>query len=348
MSDREWPPLLATVCNTLPGAVPFSLWFTERGREYLVDLSDCLGQPGDSGLTGLAVCGNRIYLAVQSSGASRVLILDRRLVPVGTIASPRFKDLHSLHAAGDSLIAVSTGLGSALRVDLRTHEISDVLQLGPGLHLNSVCENATGLLACCHTMSALAQSARMGGVFNVTTGSVVVDGLSHPHSILATETEFLVLDSGNERLVAVPQIPGSGEMRQVTLRGFLRGAVLADRSLFVAGCPGRVVSRKSDAATASRGFWAAMGEQNLIHAVDLETMEVRSTVSPLIAGYEIYELASLAGLDGFEPAAERLIVPGANAIARAFYEAAKRAGREKQILARKLTDLTPPSPAVAS
>src|SRR5665213_821169 len=100
--------LLATVCNTTSNAVPYALWLARGDEQYLVDLSDALGQPGDGGLTGLTCHGDKIYVAVQSSTA-RILILDRSLAPIGVITSPAFADIHSLHAAGDSLIVCSTG-----------------------------------------------------------------------------------------------------------------------------------------------------------------------------------------------------------------------------------------------
>jgi hypothetical protein len=45
--------LLATVCNTVLHAVPFTLRMARGHKQYLVDMSEALDQRGDAGLTGM-------------------------------------------------------------------------------------------------------------------------------------------------------------------------------------------------------------------------------------------------------------------------------------------------------
>ena len=49
MITPDGTTLLATVCNTTPNAVPYTLWLARGDAQYLVDLSDALNRPGMAG-----------------------------------------------------------------------------------------------------------------------------------------------------------------------------------------------------------------------------------------------------------------------------------------------------------
>ncbi|HEY0184308.1 MAG TPA: DUF4915 domain-containing protein [Rhodopila sp.] len=314
--------LLGTVCNAISNAVPYALWLARGTDQYLVDLSDSLGQAGDSGLTGLACHGERIYAAVQSGPAARILILDRSLAPVGTIASPEFADIHSIHVAGDSLIVCSTGARSVVRVNLTDHSVTKLWACDANIHLNAACFDAEDLLICCHYASHVVPKAVDGGVINASRRQVALVGLLQPHSLLRYKNTFFVLDSDGHRVI---QFDHSGVRRQQFLPGFLRGLTVCDGSLFVASSAGRIISRKNPVVPSSREFWDMEAEPVRIYELDEATFQLRAKHTPLVAGFEIYELLALAGPDAVSPPPERLVVPDIYAIARAYYEAAKRA-----------------------
>jgi hypothetical protein len=320
--------LLATVCNTTPNAIPYALWLARGEEQYLVDLSDVLGQPGDGGLTGLACLGDKIYVAVQST-AARILILDRCLAPVGVITSPEFVDIHSLHTAGDALIVCSTGAQSVIRVDIADHSTTKLCQFDTTVHLNSAWLDEAELwfdepelLVCCHYPSRVVPEAVGGGVINAGRRHVVLVGLGQPHSFSPSGSGFLVLDSDAQRVI---RFDHTGVRQQQVLSGFLRGTAACRGSLFVASSTGRVISRKTPTVPTARQFWDMAAERVCIYELDEASLEVKAQHFPMVAGFEIYELLALDSGQAIDLPRERLVVPDVHAMARAYYEATKRA-----------------------
>jgi hypothetical protein len=325
MIAPEGATLLATVCNAIPSAAPYALWLVQGETEYLVDLSDVLGQEGDCGLTGLASDGERLYAAVQSGISARILILDRSLTPVGVISSPEFADIHSIHMDGDSLIVCSTGSRSVLRVNLADHSVMKLGGFDGPVHLNSACFDDATLLVCCHHLKETIPDAIGGGVIDPNGRRVALAGLGQPHSLVKEDDGFLILDSDAHRVVRFDR---TGITHQALLAGFLRGLAACDGSLFVARSAGRVISRKNPAANAARAFWDMAVERVCIYELDAATLNVKAEHFPLVAGFEIYDLLVLDGAQAVDPARKRLVVPDIHAMARAYYEAAKRAYAE--------------------
>ena len=221
--------LLATVCNALPNAVPFALWLARGEDQYFVDLSDVVGRVGDCGLTGLVCHRDRIYVAVQSTAAARILILDHTLAPAGVISDPAFVDIHSIHADGDSLIVCSTGSRSVLRVNLADHGVVRLCGFDDSVHLNSACFRNDALFVCCHHLSKVRPGAVGGGVVAADLTQVVIAGLGQPHSLIREADGFLILDSDAHRVVRFDR---NGVRQQAALSGFLRGAAAWKRIAF--------------------------------------------------------------------------------------------------------------------
>jgi hypothetical protein len=321
----EGATLLATVCNSTYNAIPYALWLARGKSQYLVDLTDVLGQTGDSGLTGLACHGERIYAAVQSSTAARILILDRCLTPIGVISSPDFNDIHSIHIADDGLLVCSTGAQSVVRVNFEDHTTIKLCEFEMNIHLNSACFDGDELLVCCHYPSRVVAEAVGGGVINAARRHVILAGLGQPHSLLNDDLGLLVLDSDARRVVRFDEI---GIRQQTSLSGFLRGVAAIRGSLFVASSAGRVISRKNPIVPVSQGSWDMAADRVCIYELDEATLQIQAEHFPLMAGLEIYDLLALEGAGAVEPPRERLVVPDIHAMARAYYEAAKRAASQ--------------------
>jgi len=321
MIAPEGATLLATVCNATPNAAPYALWLARGKSQHLVDLSAVLGQGGDCGLTGLTSHDDRIYVAIQSTVAARIVILDRSLAPVGVISSPEFADIHSIHAAGDSLIVCSTGARSVLRVDLADHSTVRLCGFDTGVHLNSACFDDADLLVCCHHLAEAVPETVGGGVIDHAGRRVIIAGLGQPHSLLKEANGFLILDSDAHRVVRFDR---TGIKLQAFLGGFLRGMTAWQGSLFVARSAGRVISRKNPTVGAAREFWDMEAERVCIYELDEATLKVKAEHFPLVAGFEIYDLLVLDGARAVDPPRQRLIVPDIHAMARAYYESSKR------------------------
>ena len=314
--------MLATVCNTTPNAVPFSLWLARSDGEYLIDLSGVLGRPGDGGLTGLARHGDRIYVAVQSSDTPRILILDPHLSPVGVITSPKFADIHSIHVAGNALLVCSTGAQSVIRVDLTDQHTTTLCSFEAPVHLNSACFGGSELLVCCHYPDRVVPEAVGGGIITANGRRVVLVGLGQPHSLEPDNNGFLVLDSDGHRVI---RFDHSGVRQQRTVDGFLRGIAASGGSIFIASSAGRVISRKNPAVRDVSHFWNTMAEKVCIYELDETTLQAKAEHFPVVAGFEIYALLAVEGGHVMEIASERLIPANIQSMSRVYYEAAKRA-----------------------
>lgn len=313
--------LLASVCNTMPDAVPFALWLARGGSQYLVDLSDALDGSRDSGLTGLAWRDGTLYAAVQSGAAPRIALLDRRLAPAGALGSPAFADLHSLHMMNDGLLVAATGTNTLLRLDLMTRAVAALCHSEEKIHLNSACFDGDALLICYHRLLSQDRRIPIGGVMEVGSRRLLVQGLGLPHSLMPHLDGFLVLDSVGARVIRFDR---SGVQTEQTLAGFLRGATVAGDTLYVASSTLRYVSRSNPALTPARNLWQVMAERVRIYALDAVTLAVRAEYEPVLAGFEIYELLAVEA-DAMDPPAERLLQPDHGAVAQLFYQASKRA-----------------------
>ena len=183
-----------------------------------MDLADLLHEDQDVGLTGLTYYRGKIYLAVQTGRNPRILVFDRHLECVETIAHPDFSDIHSLCIANGALLVVSTGNQSVIAVDLKDHTATTLFRTDHKIHINSVILDNIGLLACCQSPRHLFGTATHGGVIDITNQRVIVDGLGYPHSLLANGKKSIVLDSSGGRVIRFDR---SGIVQQQALSGFL-------------------------------------------------------------------------------------------------------------------------------
>ena len=320
------PTLLATVCNTVPNATPVALWLGCGETQRVIDLGDTIGHPGDVGLTGLAWHAGRLYCAVQTSTESRIVVLDRSLSHVATIASAEFADLHSLTVMGDGLLIASTGNGRVLRHDFADGRIETLCDLSTEVHLNSACRDGEDLLVCCQSLQPLDRAARHGGIYSVAERRVLLDDLGYPHSVMHIGDEFLVLDSGRSRVLRFGR---DGIRQEQRLEGFLRGASLSGGALFVAAGPQRLVSRSTGNIWHERTLREALTERLTLYELDAETLAVRSSRPVVAAGFELYDVLALPANAGLDPVPERLLPADPTAFARLFYNAFKtsQAGR---------------------
>ncbi len=324
LPDGIW--LLASVCNTTPNAAPFALWLARGDKQHVVDLSGVLDRPGDSGLTGLAWHDGTLYAAVQSSPEPRIVLLNRTLAPIGVLTTPAFADLHSLLMVDGALLVSATGKGTLLRLDLTERKVASLCHSEEKIHLNSTCFDGDALLICYHRQSSQDRRLAVGGVMEVASRRVLLQGLGLPHSLMPHRDGFLVLDSVGSRVIRFDR---SGVLAERTLAGFLRGAATAGDTLFVASSTLRYISRSNPEVTPARNLWQLMPERVRIYLLDAVTLAVKAEFDPIVPGFEVYELLAVAA-DAIDPPAERLLQPDRNAIAQMFYDAAGRAAAALQ------------------
>jgi hypothetical protein len=278
--------VIATICNTIRDAGAYALWFSDGRRQCVLDLSDTI--PDCSGLTGIAYHRNRIYVAVQSI-PSRILVLDLSMQVVEVITDDDFNDLHSLQIVDDALFIVSPKNGKLLRHDFTTGANTVVADFDPRAWVSVVHCWPDDIWLCGHHLGYLDPAAQDGGVFSIGQGRMILDGLVRPHSLIGYHDGFVVLDSGNARVLYFDR----GGIKQVTqLHGFLRGvAVASEDVLLVAGGPHRTISRKNPTGEASRSLRDVAHERLKIFR--LERGVQTRTWLPELPGFEIYDLLVL-------------------------------------------------------
>jgi hypothetical protein len=314
MSLPQGLVMVATICNTIRDAGCYALWFSDGKRQCVLDLSDTI--PDSSGLTGIAWHHNRLYVAVQSI-RSRILVLDMSLQVVDVIVDDDFSDLHSLHIVGDALFIVSPKNGKLLKHDLATGRNTVVANFNPEAWVSVVHCCPDDIWLCGHHLRYLDPDARDGGIFSVAQGRTVLDGLVRPHSLIRYRDGFVVLDSGNARVVYFDR---NGINKAAQLHGFLRGAALAGEDvLLVAGGPHRTISRKNPTGEASRSLRDVAHERLKIFEVDHDVHT--RTWLPELPGFEIYDLLVLPPDVALTPAEDRVVEVEQGTFGRFYYVA---------------------------
>jgi hypothetical protein len=312
MSLPQGLVIVATICNTIRAAGCHALWFSDGERQFVVDLSDTVAN--SSGLTGIAWHHNRLYVAVQSV-PSRILVLDLTLKVVDVILDDDFDDLHSLQIVGKALCIVSPKNGKLLRRDLATGRNTVIANFDPAAWVSVVHCRPDDIWLCGHHLRYLDPGARDGGIFSTAQNRTVLDGLVRPHSLISYRDEFVVLDSGNARVVYFDR---DGIKRVCQLHGFLRGAAVArDNILLVAGGPHRTISRKNPAGEASRSLRDVAHERLQIFELD-QGVHTRTWV-PELPGFEIYDLVVLPPDVTLTPAADSIIEVEQGTFGRFYY-----------------------------
>lgn len=277
-----------------------------------MDLSDTI--PDASGLTGLACHNNRIYVAVQSI-PSRILVLDLSLRVLEVIEDDDFNDLHSLHIVGDDLFIVSPKNGKLLKRDLATGSNSVVANFHPEAWVSVVLCWPDDIWLCGHHLRFLDPNARNGGIFSIAQDRTVLDDLVRPHSLIRYCDGFVVLDSGNARVVYFDR---NGVTKVARLQGFLRGAAVAGEDvLLVAGGPHRTISRKNPTGEASRRLRDVAHERLKIFELD-QGVHTRTWL-PELPGFEVYDMLALPPDVVLTPGEDRVIELEQGAFGRFYY-----------------------------
>ncbi len=312
MNLPEGIVVAATICNTIGDASPYAFWVSDGKRQFVLDLSNHMRNA--SGLTGMAYRHNRIYVAVQGV-PSRILVLDMTLNVVDLIVDENFNDLHSLHIVDDALLIVSPKNGKLLRRDLATGVTTVIANFDPEAWVSVVHCRPNDIWLCGHHLRYLDPKAQGGGIFSIAKAGSVLDGLIRPHSLISHRDGFVVLDSGNARVVYFDE---SGIKQTCQLHGFLRGvAVTGDDTLLVAGGPHRTISRKSPAGVAGRSLRDVAHER--VKIFELHQGRHNRTYLPELPGFEIYDLLVLPADVALTPREDGLIEVEQGMFARFYY-----------------------------
>jgi hypothetical protein len=286
--------LLISFCNRSANGLPLGRYNFETDEFAWVD-----APPDMAGATGLACCGDRVYIfgllegATDCDSACGLLTRDARLTAITPLRLVR--DAHSGVEHEGALLVASTGTDTVVRIDwdgLETRESVFWAASEAGcdtLHLNSVAKLGGELFV---TMigprkSPLWEGASSGQVWNISRGEMVCEGLSHPHTLFEWGGRLCCL---NSRTSQVLEIGPAGPKELFKLEGYLRGAVPAAGCLYVASSAYRWQSRSTGKIRATSP--AGSNAECLVFRINSATggVECRNMTC---WGPEIYDLAPL-------------------------------------------------------
>jgi hypothetical protein len=265
----------------------------------------------DGGIWGVAVTSDRVF-AVSTRyrpaspdalpEPSRVLVFDRETL---TLVDRRElvvgRDVHALHAADDTLYAVSTGTDEILSLPLVGGSVGEERVVwrpdpsGPRVdthHLNGMTTVGGELV-----VSGFGQrdgflwaTATDGFVASIGSGTRLASGLRHPHSPLALDDDLVYCVSA---LRAVRTARGH---RSQTLDGYTRGTCRLGDHLYVGTSIGRHVSRSQGVLT-NRGEPGETIGRCTVSRLRVNDFAVEATVDLTGVAQEIYDLTPVDDVD---------------------------------------------------
>jgi hypothetical protein len=237
------PRLLVSLCNVGPPRRS-ALLMVERDQVAVVDL----GRPAPDVTTGVGLSrqGDRV-LHLYRTDVTRLTVLDAAtLEVVADYALPEVEDPHSLVLHRGRLVVPSTGTDQVLAYPWTSS--------GPGApevvwaaseagrdthHVNAVAvvDGHLLLTAFGPKTGERHSTATQGYVLDLTTGVRILEGIHHPHSVVAKGRGGLVCDSSRSRVLTL-------EGREVARsEGYVRGLSVVGRQLYVGSSVGRKESK---------------------------------------------------------------------------------------------------------
>jgi Domain of unknown function (DUF4915) len=291
--------ILTSFCNLrTPDEPPLCLFTGELDVPPLVpaiSFSDVCGVTGLAADREYVYCAAQIRLAYRDSPhptpASELITFDRDGLRLCSRYRFRLaRDVHSIVAIGDTLLAVSTATDAIVELALRRGQVTtehvrwraDTSGAADELHLNSLARDGGDLL-----VSGFGRgtgdhwdSARDGFVFALPLRAGVPDrvlaqGLVQPHSLLVRDGEVLLCESGNHAVRTLTATILD------TIPGYPRGLCQIGSTLFVATSVGR---------RSSRGVWKG---RCAIKRIEVGGLTVAGDLPVPSAAHEIYDLLPL-------------------------------------------------------
>jgi len=226
---------------------------------------------------------------------SDVVVLDKNFKKVSHLPTKNLSEVHSIIYKDKSLYAVSSGRDQVYQLDFdssfnqvketpkwsirqsiecdviqNTHHINSVGLLGDSLIVSMFGEKKTDILF----------GRRDGKVVECDTSTLLLDGLSHPHSIYVDGNDIILLESYLGNLII------NGE-RKLTLKDtYVRGLALDAMNFYIGTSIRRTASKSNDGPNLTY----LVSDKCGIFIVDRKTFEVKKFFDLSSHGKEIYDI----------------------------------------------------------
>ncbi|HET9908418.1 MAG TPA: DUF707 domain-containing protein [Anaerolineales bacterium] len=326
--------VLVSFCNipvytTSPLAV---LQISEKQGNLVSYAPVALGYAGPlKTATGLTSANGKIFvLFTTRDGKTYVAALkERDLSPLFHCELPEIKDGHSILALRDCLYVVSTGTDEIICYDIKDSRVENPRVVWHASntkqdthHVNSIIEYNGDVLisAFGRKKGELWTTASNGYIFNITSNSLITDGIHHPHSLSIKNDKIYYSDSNRNAFCMV------GDPEPIfDLNGYARGITwLSDDIVCLAISIGRKVSKSTGRIANPADPGEPAGECGLVIG-KVSNKEVLEKIDLSWFGPEIYDT---------------LILPETAADLLSLSNTAQRSERQTiDIFSRELNDL---------
>ncbi len=291
---------LVTFCNTFPRGVGAGLIDLATGEFRWIDLAAVA--PENLGVDGICRWKGSLWIAPQLApgGVSGLIELDDKLQPRHSFPLTLTRDAHSLIPYGDSLLITDTAANrlNELRWNEQGQPHESVFwQSGDAdhdrIHVNSVAELDGEIYV--SLMGPKPEQgwfeAEGGQIVNISRGTVVADGLAHPHSLVSHNQWLYWLESRRGRVHRYrPQV---GHDVIVETSGYLRGLAVDNQALHFGASALRRRSRSTGVMcqhpTAEESDW-----RSWVYRFDVRTRQLTRRCMTAF-GAEIYDIALVPG-----------------------------------------------------
>lgn len=286
--------LLISFCNTRPKGLPLGRY------DFGTDQFAWMDAPPDvAGATGLISSHDGVHVLLQHRSApdcdSALGFLARHSRLTATTPLKLVRDAHSAIEHEGALLAVGTGTDTVVRVEWDGVEVRETIFWSASqansdtVHLNSIAKAGGDLFVSMFGPRNADgwEGARSGQVWNISSGKMVCEGLSHPHTLFEWDGRLCCLNSQTSQIL---EIGPRGATELLKLEGYLRGVALGAGCLYVAASAFRKRSKSTGTIRA-----AAPGGRNtecLLFRIDIASGAVDRRDLTCWAP-EIYDLALL-------------------------------------------------------
>lgn len=252
--------------------------------------------------TGLTLANDKIFVLFKaSSNKIYVAALQKgNLSPIYYQELPEVKDGHSILAINDCLYVVSTGTDEVVCYDILERSLENPRTIWCASdtktdthHINSIVEKNGEILVSAFGPKAgqLWSTASNGYIYNITTNSLVIEGIYHPHSLNVWDGKIYYSDSHRNSLCVVGQ-----KNAIFDLYGYTRGVSwLANDLVCMATSIGRRISKSTGLIANSADPGEPAGECSLLLG-NVSEQKILGKIDLAWFGPEIYDVLVLQEL----------------------------------------------------
>ena len=294
--------VLVSFCNipTITTSPLFLLQIPEEETKQISYAPVSLGCPEPATTaTGLTCANGKIFIlfALDGNRFHVAVLQEDNLFPLFYQEMPEVKDGHSILAVDQCLYIVSTGTDEVISYNIKEKSLENPNVIWRASktrkdthHINSIVEKNGEILVSAFGPKSghLWSTASNGYIFNISSNSLIMDGIHHPHSLSVKNDKIFYSDSQRNAFCVQDQTTALFE-----LDGYTRGVSwLSDDLVWLATSIGRRVSKSTGLVGNAADPGELAGECSLLLG-DISERKIVKKIDLSWFGPEIYDVLVL-------------------------------------------------------